>query len=82
MHRVHAVLVAVALTLALSAPTFACAAPGDSRDSDATRTSAGMFASATNANGTVVDELLLALAATLAGAAFVSFVFISRREES
>jgi len=75
-------LVALALTLILSAPASAYAAPGGSPDRDAPITTATMFDSPTQEDGTVADDLILAFVSTLAGVAFVSFIFAARRKES
>lgn len=80
MHQVRTVLLALTLTLALSAPAFA--APGGTADPGASGEPPPMLASAEQAAGTVADRLTLAIMSTLAGVVFVSLVFVARRKES
>jgi len=82
MRRIRAALVALTLTLLVSASALAYAAPGGAQDRNAPSTAATMFDSPTQEDGTVADDLILAFVSTLAGVAFVSFIFVARRKES
>ncbi len=81
MHRINLALVALMLMLLLAAPTVALAAPGAARDL-ADGKPPMMFASTSEPDGTVADQLAFALVATIAGVVLVSLVFAARRKES
>lgn len=82
MHRINLALVALTLTLLLAAPASAFAVPGTPRDQGAPGSPPPMFASTTEPDGTVADDIAFAFVSTLAGVAIVSLVFRARRKES
>lgn len=82
MNRINIALVALTLTLLLAAPASALGASGTSQEQVAAGSPPMMFASATQPDGTVADELALAFVATIAGVVLVSLVFAARRKES
>ena len=82
MHRINLALVALTLTLLIATPASAFAVPGASQDQGAPGGPPLMFASVTEPDGTVADELAFAFVSTLAGFVLVSLVFRARRKQS
>ncbi len=74
----------IALTLTLALPGYALAQEGQPLKSTpiATANDSSPFSTTEQADGTILDELVLAVVATLAGSAFVYFVFVRNRDES
>ncbi|MDO8949108.1 MAG: hypothetical protein Q8S43_08010 [Actinomycetota bacterium] len=81
MHRVRIALLTFALVLVLMMPALAFATEGRTTQAAATAWPAAMLHSDSQADGSIADELTLAIMATLAGVVLVSLVFVARRKE-
>lgn len=81
MHRVRIALLTFALVLVLLLPALAIAADGGTAKTSSTAWPAAMLHSDAQADGSIADELTLAIMATLAGIVLVSLVFVARRKE-
>lgn len=81
MHRVRIALLALALVLVLLVPALAIAADGRTAKTASTAWPASMLHSEAQPDGSIADELTLAIMATLAGIVLVSLVFVARRKE-